>query len=87
MPHPLLPPCPTPASSPPPHTRFSQLSESVILQAANVSSLALVHVLCLHDNRLTKFKLTTPLSALTKLVLSFNELTSMEDISNMVGIN
>ncbi|KAL5493183.1 hypothetical protein EMCRGX_G014321 [Ephydatia muelleri] len=70
----------------PSRPKFSQLSESVILQAANVSSLAQVHTLCLHDNRLTKFKLTTPLLALTKLVLSFNELTSMEDIANMPNL-
>ena len=40
--------------------------------------------LCLHDNHLARFHLASSLRQLTRLLLSFNELTSAEDIQHLV---
>ena len=42
--------------------------------------------LCLHDNHLVRFRLASSLRQLTKLLLSFNELTSAEDIQHLVSL-
>ena len=42
--------------------------------------------LCLHDNHLTRFRLASSLPQLVKLLLSFNDLTSVEDIQHLVGV-
>lgn len=47
-------------------------------------SLLLPQKLCLHDNHLARFHLASSLRQLTKLLLSFNELTSAEDIQHLV---
>ena len=60
------------------------LSEEVLKNVAKVTSLLNIEVLNLHDNGLTKVKELQSLPLLKKLILSFNELTRLDDVSQLV---
>ncbi|XP_059173305.1 leucine-rich repeat-containing protein 9-like isoform X2 [Physella acuta] len=63
--------------------RVSLLTERVILQAAHATALDKITVLNLHGNGITKLRPLQALSKLDVLIVSFNELTRLDDLSNM----
>lgn len=68
------------------HPRLAMLDEATVLQMTSEASLATVKALGLHDNRLTRFRLSSSLSQISKLCLSFNELTTAKDFSHMPSL-
>ena len=61
------------------------LSEELLLKTAQATSLSAITVLNLHGNSLTKLKHLNSLTALQRLVVSFNELSRLEDVAHMVS--
>ena len=62
-----------------------KVSLSLILKLRCITCTFLLwQELLLHNHRLTRFRLSSSLPHLHKLVLSFNELTTAEDFNNMV---
>lgn len=60
------------------------LSEDVILKTLRVQSLMQISVLNLHGNSLTKLKCLQGMTLLRKLIISFNEMTRLDDLAHMV---
>jgi len=66
------------------HYRLVALSEDVLMKMTNVTSLLNIEVLNLHDNGLVKVKELQSLPLLKKLIISFNELTRLDDVAQLV---
>lgn len=64
--------------------RLACLSEDVILKTLRVQSLMQISVLNLHGNSLTKLKCLQGMTLLRKLIISFNEMTRLDDLAHMV---
>ena len=68
------------------HHRIAHLAEEAILNAAGVTALSNVRVLDLHGCGLTKLRQMQSLPHLRKLVVSFNDLTRLDDICHLVSV-
>ncbi|XP_077999840.1 leucine-rich repeat-containing protein 9-like isoform X2 [Glandiceps talaboti] len=66
-----------------PRPRLIALTEELILKTAKVSAFQGVTVLNLHGNGLTKLKYMSSMTLLRKLIVSFNELTRLDDVAHM----
>ncbi|XP_021359491.1 leucine-rich repeat-containing protein 9-like isoform X7 [Mizuhopecten yessoensis] len=61
--------------------RMVGLTEELLLKAANTDSLENITVLNLHGNGLTKLRSLQALKSLRRLVVSFNDLTKLDDLA------
>ena len=61
------------------------LTEELLLKTAKSETLSSITHLNLHGNGLTKLKHIQSLVSLKKLIVSFNELTRLDEITHMVG--
>ena len=66
--------------------RLIALSEELILKTCNAKSIQGIQVLNLHGNGLTKLKGIQSMHALKKLIVSFNELTRLDDVAQTVSL-
>ena len=64
---------------------MSILSEEAIKKLTKATSLMNIEVLNLHGNGLSKVKQLQNLPLLKRLILSFNELTRLDDIVQLVN--
>ena len=64
--------------------RLIALTEEILLKFLKTDSLANVSVLNLHGNGLTKLKHLAGMPNLKKLVISFNDLTRLDDVAHLV---
>ena len=65
--------------------RIVQLSEASVTKLAGGVSINNITSLNLHGNGLQKIRPLQNLHSLKKLIISFNELSKLEDISHMVS--
>ena len=65
--------------------RLVELTEEVLLKYCSVDSVKNITVLNLHDSGLTRLKNINHLANLEKLVVSFNGLSKLDDITSMVN--
>ncbi|ESO85654.1 hypothetical protein LOTGIDRAFT_155146 [Lottia gigantea] len=63
--------------------RLVTLSEDILLKIGRASSLTSITTLNLHGNGLTKLKYIQSLKSLKRLIVSFNELTKLDDLAHM----
>ncbi|KAL8572554.1 hypothetical protein ACOMHN_040458 [Nucella lapillus] len=66
-----------------PRPRMVTLTEELLLKSAKSETLSTITYLNLHGNGLTRLKHIQSLTSLKKLVISFNELTRLEEITHM----
>ncbi|CAG5119813.1 unnamed protein product, partial [Candidula unifasciata] len=66
-----------------PRSRMVTLSDELILRLAKVDTFNKITTLNLHGNGLTKLRQLQHLVSLKRLVVSFNELTRLDELSNM----
>ncbi|KAL4237983.1 Leucine-rich repeat-containing protein 9 [Mactra antiquata] len=66
-----------------PRPRLIALTEELILKITGHEELEHITVLNLHGNGLCKLKPLQPLKSLKRLIVSFNELTKLDDLSHM----
>jgi len=64
--------------------RFVALSEEVLLKVSRCHSLANITVLNLHGNGLIRLKHLAVLPCLLRLIVSFNDLTRLDDLAGLV---
>ena len=63
---------------------MTTLTDDLILRAAKVDMMHKVSTLNIHGNGLTKLRHLQALPNLKKLIVSFNELTRLDELSTMV---
>ena len=61
-----------------------ELPDDTLLSMGKAASLGEIHTLNLHGNCLSSLKGLSRLTAMRRLIVSFNELTRLEDLSHMV---
>ena len=66
--------------------RVVALSEEVLLKVSRCHSLASITTLNLHGNGLIRLKHIALLPALVHLVVSFNDLTGLDDLAGLVRV-
>ena len=66
--------------------RLIAVTDDLLLKITNQTELDHITVLNLHGNGLTKLKPLQALKMLKRLVVSFNELTKLDDLAHMVTI-
>ncbi|KAK6481441.1 leucine-rich repeat-containing protein 9-like [Huso huso] len=66
-----------------PRPKMISLEEKTVLAVAKANILSQITVLNLHGNSLNKLKDLSRLTALRKLIISFNEFTHLDDISHL----
>ena len=64
--------------------RLIALTDELLLKITAQEELEHITVLNLHGNGLSKLKPLQPLRMLKRLVVSFNELTRLDDLTHMV---
>lgn len=65
--------------------RLTMLSEDLLLKHVGVDSLESITVLNLHNNGISKLKPIQALVHLKRLTVSFNELSRLDEVANMVS--
>ena len=65
-------------------SRLIGLSESVMLKISKARTITNIQYLNLHGNGLTKVKEVQALPQLKRLIISFNELTRLDELAHMV---
>lgn len=65
--------------------RLVTLSEEHLLMTSRAMTLTSITTLNLHGNGLTKLKGLNTMPSLTKLIVSFNELTRLDDVAHLVS--
>jgi len=67
--------------------RLALLTEAAIREVSGEENISDIRMLCLHGNSLTRFAhMGTQLAHLHTLVLSFNELSQLDEVSHLVCI-
>ena len=66
--------------------RLIALTDELLLKITAQEELEHITVLNLHGNGLSKLKPLQPLRMLKRLVVSFNELTRLDDLTHMVRL-
>jgi len=67
--------------------RVVALSEEVLLNLSKCNSLTSISTLNLHGNGLIRLKHLALLPALVHLTISFNDLTSLDDLAGLVRVD
>lgn len=67
-------------------SRLTMLSEDLLLKHVGVDSLESITVLNLHNNGISKLKPIQSLVHLRRLTVSFNELSRLDEVANMVSL-
>ena len=65
-------------------SRLIALTDELLLKITSQEELEHITVLNLHGNGLSKLKPLQPMRMLKRLVVSFNELTRLDDLTHMV---